>query len=119
MARKRKLADKDILGYLENLDEMSEVEGSVSGDETDNDYEANDANESEQSAEESDGDDSEEYIGKDGYVWSNEPRKARRAPQRNIVIDKPGPKNAAIQATTPEEAFRIFINDEIFTIVTK
>ena len=50
MARKRKLADEDILGYLENLDEMSEVEDSVSEDETDNDYEANDANESEQSA---------------------------------------------------------------------
>ena len=119
MATKRKLADEDILGYLKNLNEMSEVEDSVSEDETDNDYEANDANESEQSAEESGGDDSEEYIGKDGYVWSNEPRKARRTPQRNIVIGKPGPKNAAIQATTPEEAFRIFINDEIFTIVTK
>ena len=39
MARKRKLADEDILGYLENLDEMSEVEDSVSEDETDNDYE--------------------------------------------------------------------------------
>lgn len=119
MARKRKLADEEILECLEKFDEMSEVEDSASEDETDNDYEANDANESEQSAGESDGDDSEEYIGKDGYVWSTEPRKARRTPQRNIVIGKPGPKNAAIQATTPEEAFRIFINDDIITIVTK
>ena len=121
MARKRKLADRDILDYLEKLDEMSEVEDSASEDEIDNDYEANDTNESEQSAEESDDDDNENsnYNGKDGYVWSNVPKKARRTLQRNIVVGKPGPKNAAIHAISPEEAFGIFINNEMFTVITK
>ena len=104
---------------------MSEIEDSASENEEDNNYEVNDINESEQSASESEGDDSIEsrdnsnFIGKDGYAWSAIPKKVERTSQRNILSGKPGPKNAAIHATSPEEAFGIFINNEMLAIITK
>ena len=124
MSRKRNLSPSEISILLANED-ISEVEDSASENESDHDYEMNDIDESEQSTCESDDDNHQEssansnYIGKDGYIWSTEPKKVGRTPKRNLLIGKPGPKNAAVPVTSPEEAFGLFINNEMVQIITR
>lgn len=124
MSRKRNLSPSEIAILLANED-ISEVEDSASENESDHDYEVNDIDESEQSTCESDDDNHQEssansnYIGKDGYIWSTEPKKVGRTPKRNLLIGKPGPKNAAVLVTSPEEAFGLFINNEMVQIITR
>ena len=124
MSRKRNLSPSEISILLANED-ISEVEDSASENESDHDYEVNDIDESEQSTCESDDDNHQEssansnYIGKDGYIWSTEPKKVGRTAKRNLLIGKPGPKNAAVLVTSPEEAFGLFINNEMVQIITR
>ena len=124
MSRKRNLSPSEIAILLANED-ISEVEDSASENESDHDYEVNDIDESERSTCESDDDNHQEssansnYIGKDGYIWSTEPKKVGRTPKRNLLIGKPGPKNAAVLVTSPEEAFGLFINNEMVQIITR
>ena len=59
-----------------------------------------------------------EFTGKDGYKWSKIAKCNRRTPRSNIITSKPGPKNDAIDADTPEKAFSLFLSDEILTVIT-
>ena len=84
------------------------VDDSLSECETDNDYESNDGNCSEQSADEpvcSKNESSYEtrvnYIGKDGYIWRIKAVNVRRTPQRNIVVGNLWLKGQKVQSFTP------------------
>ncbi|XP_059174346.1 piggyBac transposable element-derived protein 4-like [Physella acuta] len=72
-----------------------------------------------ESENESDDYDTQDILGKDGYVWSQKPKILRRTPMRNIVTQKPGPKGNGCQADTPLKAFDLFFDDSMITeIVT-
>ena len=87
MSRKRRLDEiADILEQFEN--EKNECCDSASDDETDNDFEVNELDESEQSDFEigiNDEEDNTKYIGKDGYEWSKKSKCNRRTPRSNII----------------------------------
>ena len=93
MSRKRRI-DHEIADLLEQFEnEENECCDSASDDETDNDFEVNELDESEQSDCEigisgGGGDDEEDntkYIGKDGYEWSKKSKCNRRTPRSNII----------------------------------
>ena len=96
------------LDVLSNIDSEREVdiEDSLNWDESDPKSKEVWDSYSEISASESDSEekqdvDSGEILGKDGYVWSQKPKAARRTPMGNIVKEKPGPKGNDIKQTHP------------------
>jgi hypothetical protein len=123
MARQRGLCN-DVLACLDGLSDVhseheDDIEDSLSWDESDpksnevsDSYSEISASESD-SEEEQDGD-SREVLGKDGYVWSQKLKAVRRTPMRNVVKEKPGPKENRCQADTPLKSFELF-DDAVIT----
>ena len=46
-------------------------------------------------------------------VWENNQRNSGRLPKRNILQNKPGPRNAARSVADPIESFSLFIPDSL------
>lgn len=56
---------------------------------------------------------------KNPYIWSSiEPERRGRHPERNLVKHLPGPKGAAKEVRTPENAWNLLIDDAMITEIT-
>jgi hypothetical protein len=127
MSRQRGLSCNNVLACLDLLNDVEskhedDIEDSLSCDESD--PESNEVSESysEISASELDSEEKQdgvslEILGKDGYVWSQKPKAARRTPMRNIVKEKPEPKGNGCQADTPLKSFELFFDYAVVTEV--
>jgi hypothetical protein len=121
-----RMSSNDVLACLEvSSDVISEhedgIEDSLGWDKSDpesngvsDSYSETSASESD-SAKKEDGD-SREIIGKDVYVRSQKPKALRRAPMRNTVKQKPGPKGNVCQADTPLKLFELFF---VYAMITE
>ncbi len=55
--------------------------------------------------------------GKDGHVWSQKLPPKTKTPQRNLFLRIPGPKGAAKNVSTPEDAWNLLINDDMIDTI--
>ena len=56
------------------------------------------------------------FQGKD-FNWSRTPPKVAQAPRENIIVRLPGCVDEAKNANTPQDAFSLFISDDILNII--
>jgi hypothetical protein len=56
------------------------------------------------------------FQGKD-FIWSRTPPKVARGPRQNIIVRLPGCVDEAKNANTPQDAFSLFISDDILNII--
>ncbi|UYV69768.1 hypothetical protein LAZ67_7000673 [Cordylochernes scorpioides] len=99
--------------------EDSEEEFGLSDEDSDNCYESNHNSESEQDVISSGSEDEgEEYLGKNGHVWSFEEPIKTRTKSSNIVVRCPGPK-ASLQIPKASDAFNLYFDDNTINVITK
>ncbi|UYV75660.1 hypothetical protein LAZ67_13000936 [Cordylochernes scorpioides] len=99
--------------------EDSEEEFGLSDEDSDNCYESNHNSESELDVISSGSEDEgEEYLGKNGHVWSSKEPIKTRTKSSNIVVRCPGPK-ASLQIPKASDAFNLYFDDNTINVITK
>ncbi|UYV71779.1 SLC2A8 [Cordylochernes scorpioides] len=115
--------EKELINNISRLildeSEDSEEEFGLSDEDSDNCYESNHNSESEQDVISSGSEDEgEEYLGKNGHVWSSKEPIKTRTKSSNIVVRCPGPK-ASLQIPKASDAFNLYFDDNTINVITK
>ncbi|UYV83356.1 hypothetical protein LAZ67_23000748 [Cordylochernes scorpioides] len=117
------MTEKELIKNISRLildeSEDSEEEFGLSDEDSDNCYESNHNSESEQDVISSGSEDEgEEYLGKNGHVWSSKEPIKTRTKSSNIVVRCPGPK-ASLQIPKASDAFNLYFDDNTINVITK
>ncbi|UYV73240.1 hypothetical protein LAZ67_10002320 [Cordylochernes scorpioides] len=117
------MIEKELINNISRLildeSEDSEEEFGLSDEDSDNCYESKHNSESEQDVISSGSEDEgEEYLGKNGHVWSSKEPIKTRTKSSNIVVRCPGPK-ASLQIPKASDAFNLYFDDNTINAITK